>query len=75
LSDRKRGRGYSPYYTAYAYQHKFQKERLMESVQMLVIGIAAALGFMALGVGGLILGAPSPALRRASGKRIPAREQ
>jgi hypothetical protein len=48
---------------------------LMETVQMFVIGIAAALGCMALGVGGLILGAPSPALRRASAKKILPREQ
>ena len=47
----------------------------METVQLLVIGITAALGFMALGVGGLLLGAPAPMLRRASGKKIPPRGQ
>ena len=47
----------------------------METVRMLIVGITAALGLMALGTGALIVGVPSHALRRPGGKPITAKEQ
>jgi hypothetical protein len=37
----------------------------METVRVLIVGIIAALGLMALGLGGLILSAPSRPARRS----------
>jgi hypothetical protein len=37
----------------------------METARILLVGILAALGFMALGLGGFVLSAPSRPTRRA----------